>query len=151
MAKSAKKKPPVAPTKAPEQVREFTLILEGVEVTDDVADALYEAGCDDALFGSSDGVVFLDFNREAPSLREAVLSAIADVEKAGVGAKVIRVEPNVGNFVAAVNATLELGRRVRDPEEAKALCEALLGPRSGRSGEEGPSQSEKRKPQQNND
>ncbi len=73
----------------------FTLILSGVrDLTDEVCDALYEAGCDDALPGMTDGVVFLDFSREASSIQDAVLSAISDVERAGVGARVVRLEPD---------------------------------------------------------
>ena len=72
----------------------FTLVLLGVrELTDEVCGALYEAGCDDALPGMTEGVVFLDFTREAGSIQEAVLSAISDVERAGVGARVLRLEP----------------------------------------------------------
>ena len=59
----------------------FTLMVEGPDLqTDELVDALYEAGCDDALVGRSDGVQFLDFDREADSVGEAVLSAVADVE-----------------------------------------------------------------------
>jgi hypothetical protein len=75
---------PIHPTWA------FTLILDGVpELTDDMTDALYEAGCDDALVGSRDGVIFLDFTRQAVSLQEAVRSAISDVQAAGVSTKVV--------------------------------------------------------------
>jgi hypothetical protein len=71
----------------------FTLILSGVrELTDGVCDALYEAGCSDSLPGMRDDFVFLDFSREASSLQDAVQSAIAAVEGAGIGAKVVRVE-----------------------------------------------------------
>ena len=73
----------------------FTLILSGVrELTDEVCDALFEAGCDDALPGMSEGVVFLDFTREGSSIQDAVLSAISAVERAGVGARVIGLEPD---------------------------------------------------------
>ena len=59
----------------------FTLIVEGSDIQDvEVVDALFDAGCDDALAGSSDGVQFLDFDREADTLGEAVLSAVGDVE-----------------------------------------------------------------------
>lgn len=72
----------------------FTLILSGVgEWTDETCDALFEAGCDDALPGTKDGVVFLDFTREGKSLEDAVVSAISAVERAGVGARVVRLEP----------------------------------------------------------
>ena len=59
----------------------FTLFVEGRDLQmDEVADALFEAGCGDALVGSSEGVQFLDFDREAGSADEAVRSAVADVE-----------------------------------------------------------------------
>lgn len=81
-------------SKTTKQTHTFTLILSGLtELTDDVSDALFETGCDDALVGIRDGVVFLDFDREASSFHEAVQSAIADVEGAGIGATVLRVEP----------------------------------------------------------
>ena len=41
---------------------------------------MFDAGCDDALVGSSEGAQFLDFDREAGSIEKAVLSAVADVE-----------------------------------------------------------------------
>jgi hypothetical protein len=72
----------------------FTLYLSGVdaELPDEVLDALYEAGCDDGLVGSCEGVVTIDFARDGESFDEAVRSATADVERAGVGARVERVE-----------------------------------------------------------
>jgi hypothetical protein len=59
----------------------FMLIAEGPDLQEsERIDALYEAGCDDALVGRSHGVQYLDFDREAPTLEDAVLSAIMDVE-----------------------------------------------------------------------
>ena len=66
------------------QTFEFTAILadrDVLEIGD--ADRLYEAGCDDATCSSSEGVVTIDFDREAPHLEDAVRSAIADISKAG--------------------------------------------------------------------
>ncbi len=61
----------------------FTVILgDQTEMTDDLAEALAAAGCDDALAGSSCGVAEVIFDREAESLEQAVRSAIADVQKA---------------------------------------------------------------------
>lgn len=63
----------------------FSLTLAGVEeFTAELADRLYEAGCDDATFGTSNGVPFGRFTREAGSLGDAVGSAIRDVERAGL-------------------------------------------------------------------
>ncbi|MFL5244782.1 MAG: hypothetical protein ACJ8FY_21990 [Gemmataceae bacterium] len=68
----------------------FTVIVESIaEVTDLVENALFEAGCDDALLYSRDGHVYLDFMREASSQAEAVGSAIGDVEKAGLRASLV--------------------------------------------------------------
>lgn len=75
------------------RVFDFTLTLEGPdEFTVEMADALYEAGCDDATFGTSNGVHFGTFHREAGSLDEAVASAKAAVEQARVGLIVAGVE-----------------------------------------------------------
>lgn len=70
---------------------EFTLILKGsLELTEDIADALFEAGCDDGTPGTCQGVFSIDFHREAVSLEEAIRSAIENVKTAGY--QVERVE-----------------------------------------------------------
>jgi hypothetical protein len=70
---------------------EFTFVLAGDhELTADVGDALFEAGCDDATPSSEGLTISMDFHREAASLGDAVGSAIKDVERAGF--KVARVE-----------------------------------------------------------
>src|SRR4051812_32047349 len=69
----------------------FTVILAGVNViTDEMANALYEAGCDDSTPGSRNGVVMVGFDREAENLGAAIGSAVEDVVRAGY--KVARVE-----------------------------------------------------------
>lgn len=102
----------------------FTLILAGrSELTQDVEDAFFEAGCDDALLGVRDGVLFLDFEREASAFPEAVVSAITDVQKADVGAWVARVEPD--DLVTAS----EIARRVhRSRESIRQLAQGERGP-----------------------
>jgi len=77
-------------------MHEFTLIIEGVDVTTEAANALYEAGCDDALFGHQHGTTTLDFCRDAPTIKDAIISAIRDVKRANIGARVLRVEPDPG-------------------------------------------------------
>lgn len=63
---------------------EFQLVLAGIEeITEDVANALYEAGCDDGTPFSREGEAAIGFTRQANSLEEAVRSAIADLQKAG--------------------------------------------------------------------
>ena len=85
----------------------FTLILSGVsEITPKLADALYEATGGDIEFNMRDGVAFLEFDRAATSLHIAVTSAIAQVEGAGVGVRVVRVESQDANTIAKINADL---------------------------------------------
>lgn len=68
----------------------FTLIVDGPDVqSGTTVDALYEAGCDDALIGRTDGAQYVEFDREAAGLVEAVLSAVADVERVD-GVRVVR-------------------------------------------------------------
>ena len=75
---------------------EFALIIDGIpDLTPEILDRLYEAGCADALISRSDGVVSMDFARIAPSPHDAITSAMRDVESAGVGARVVHVEENV--------------------------------------------------------
>ena len=60
----------------------FTLIVDGPDIQSDaIIDALYEAGCDDALIGRADGIQYVEFDREAVGVLEAVLSAVADIER----------------------------------------------------------------------
>lgn len=62
----------------------FSIIVAGVDPqADDFADRFYDAGADDATVVHQAGVSFLDFDREAKSFDDAVMSAVADVRKAG--------------------------------------------------------------------
>ena len=67
----------------------FTFILS--KPADSYLEELYEEGCDDALFGVSNGTPYVDFDREATSLEEAINSARGDIEKIP-GLKVLRIE-----------------------------------------------------------
>lgn len=69
---------------------EFSLILTTRDVTDEEADKLYEAGCDDGSILSRGDVTMVQFDREAQTLDEALASAIGEVESAGF--QVARVE-----------------------------------------------------------
>ena len=91
-------------------VHQFTLIVEGPDLQDGVfIDRLFEAGCDDAAAGRIDGVQYVDFDREAASYDEAVLSAVADIERIG-GVQVIRVA-DAGSVETAMNARLREAAR----------------------------------------
>jgi hypothetical protein len=72
---------------------EFRLVLADVaEVTDQHAEALFEAGCDDGTVASSGGVAFVEFSRQAASLEEAINSAVADIARAGLRATRVEAE-----------------------------------------------------------
>lgn len=85
----------------------FTLILSGVsEITPALADTLYEATGGDIEFNLREGVAYLDFTRATPNLRDAVTSAIQEVENAAGGIRVVRVESEAANTIAKINADL---------------------------------------------
>jgi hypothetical protein len=86
----------------------FTLVLGGREsiVTSDLEDALFSAGCDDALLYSVDGQVRMDFDRAGESLETAVKSAINDVENCGKEIRVVEVTPPLMDEFEAINQSL---------------------------------------------
>ena len=87
----------------------FTLLLSGAtKLQEDLEDRFFESGCDDALLSFRDGVFYIDFDREAESMQEAILSAILDVERVGSGIRVIRVEPD--DLVTASEIAERTGR-----------------------------------------
>lgn len=102
---------------------EFTLIVEGTDFTDDdTVNAAYEAGCDDALLGVSNGVPCADFDREAPTLEEAALSAIADIESVD-GIEVVRIAD------AGLLSIADIAERTgRTRESVRLLIEGKRGP-----------------------
>ena len=72
---------------------EFTLILKGArELTEEMADELFEAGCDDGTPGACNSVCSIDFHREAESLESAIRSAIAHVKSAGYEVERVEIE-----------------------------------------------------------
>ena len=71
---------------------DFELTISG-ELTDARLDALFEAGCDDATFSSRVNLIFADFTRDAPTMLEAVISAIQAVETVDE-LEVLRVDPD---------------------------------------------------------
>lgn len=89
---------------------QFSLILDGVdEKTPGLEDALFEAGCDDALINFKNNAVYLDFDREAEDLERAIISAIKDIESANIGATIISVAPehlvNLSDIAGRVSLT----------------------------------------------
>jgi hypothetical protein len=72
---------------------DFEVVLAShIEMTEELADRLYEAGCDDGLPGMACGVACISFSREADSLESAIRSAIADVQRAGCTVERVQIE-----------------------------------------------------------
>jgi hypothetical protein len=103
----------------------FRLIISGIELTDDDLNAFYEAGCDDATFSHErDGSVQALFDREADAAETAILSAIVDVEGAGIGARTVRVWTDDDWLTAS-----EIAQRVgRTRQSIAQLVRGVRGP-----------------------
>ncbi|MPZ98619.1 MAG: hypothetical protein GEU80_04620 [Dehalococcoidia bacterium] len=103
---------------------QFTLIVEGVDLQDGAAlDALFEAGCDDALVGRVGTTQYLDFDREAETLADAVIEATEAIESAIPGARVVHLEPD-----ELVSMT-EIAERIdRTRESVRLLIKGERGP-----------------------
>ena len=70
----------------------FTIEIKGIDSDgEQYEDALYTAGCDDALVAVVNGRLMVDFDREASTYDSAVASAVCDVERAG--AQIVHVSP----------------------------------------------------------
>jgi len=63
---------------------EFDVQLLASEITDDLAELVFNAGCDDAVLCKYDRVVYLSFERKAPSRETAVRSALEALAQAHV-------------------------------------------------------------------
>ncbi len=100
----------------------FTLVIAGDLESAEALDALFEAGCDDATFGTVDQVGYGDFVREAPTLGEAVRSAIEQVESVP-GLTALRVEPD--DLVTMKEIAERMGR---SRESVRLLIKGARGP-----------------------
>ncbi len=104
-------------------IQHFTLIVDGSDLqTEPFIDAIFEAGCDDATVGRTDGVQFIDFDRDAESLGEAIFSAVQDVEKVE-GVQVTRVAD--AGLVSMTDIASRLGRT---RESVRLLVTGARGP-----------------------
>ena len=102
----------------------FTLYFEGADMhLQENYDPAYEGGCDDATFGSSYGNWHAMFHREAPTLAEAVFSAIHDLESSVPGLRVTRVESD-----ELVTASVIARRTGRSRESVRLLAAGKRGP-----------------------
>ncbi len=86
---------------------DFTLVLSGLSASDSgVEDKLFVSGCDDATLSFRSGRPFLTFSREHDSLKDAILSAVDDVRKAGFD--VLRVD--ICDLVTQADIARRIGR-----------------------------------------
>lgn len=101
----------------------FILVLDGGSNDfDAIAETIYEVGCSDSTLSFRDAVAYLDFDRDADSFEEAVLSAINQVNSIE-GISVRRVEPD--DLVTAA----EIARRIdKTREYVRLLYEGKRGP-----------------------
>ena len=104
-------------------VHNFTLIVDGPDLQDaSLIDAVFEAGCDDAAIGRIDGIQYVDFGREAVTLDQAILSAVADLERID-GAHVVRIAD--AGLVSRADISTRIGRT---REGVRLLITGARGP-----------------------
>jgi len=84
----------------------FDLTIKGT-LDDVILDSLFTAGCDDATVSNKGDLIFADFDREAPTMLAAVISAIDQVESVN-GLEVLHVDPD--ELVWAAEIAQRVGR-----------------------------------------
>ena len=99
----------------------FELTIRGA-VSESLLDALYEAGCDDATFSTKGELAFGEFDRDAPTLVEAIVSAITSVESVE-GLEVLHIDPD--ELVWASEIAKRTGRT---RQSVDMLIRGLRGP-----------------------
>ena len=115
----------------------FTLIVEGADLkSEPLIDELFQTGCDDATVGRSDGIQYVDFDREAASLGAAILSAVRDLEQFD-GIHVTRVTdvdpaPAVGIAAPAEGARQSVGAVGSAEHRLSGFPSSATQPRSGK-------------------
>jgi hypothetical protein len=98
---------------ATRECHSFMLILSGIDdITTDIENKLFDAGCGDATLGIREGVPYLAFDREADSLADAINSAIADVNNSRLGFEIVRVVLAGEETISVINAYLKLRREI---------------------------------------
>lgn len=84
------------------QTYEFDVVLKEIaEITDDQADALFAAGCDDGTPSSRNGVGWVHFDREAATLEAAIQSAIAQIQTTGLRIAKVELDPDAAVALGA--------------------------------------------------
>lgn len=105
----------------------FTLRLDvpsNVDLlSEEIQDALFEGGCDDATFGVEAGHPYGSFDREAKSFPQAIMSAVRDVETAIPGIGVRGIAPD--DLVSASAIAERVGK---SREYVRLLANGERGP-----------------------
>lgn len=101
----------------------FTLVVDGPDLQEQSAvESLFDAGCDDATVGCSGGVQHVDFDREAATFGEALLSAVDDLESLK-GVQVVRIAG--AGLASLADIAAHLGRT---RESVRLLVSGARGP-----------------------
>jgi hypothetical protein len=92
----------------PVTVYHFRLVVQGAlsgAITEeellDATDRLGDVGCDDAAISPRGGELELEFDRTFPSLQEAIVSAVRDVERAGFRVRCVEMDRDDALHVAS--------------------------------------------------
>ena len=73
----------------------FTLFFKGADVLQgEHLDALFENGCDDALFGVRDGAQYAAFDRHADNFSAALAKGDRRRHPSGRWPEIVRIEPD---------------------------------------------------------
>jgi hypothetical protein len=83
----------------------FTAILKGTDpLTDEIVERLY-GRCDDVTAGIRNGIGHVHFHRPAPSLNDAIASALADLRACGLEVERIEIEAEDLNEMVSATAS----------------------------------------------
>jgi hypothetical protein len=86
----------------------FTIVIDGVDLDEDAADAIYGGGLDDATIRRFAGWQLVEVDRQAGSYRQALFSALGQLREAVRGLQIVRVEPD--GFLALQDIADRTGR-----------------------------------------
>ena len=112
----------------------FTLVLEGkVCLTDEDAERIFAAGCDDCTPGVNNGVAEISFDREAGSWMEAIASAMQSVKKVFPAAAIEIGGIQVSNGFARVGDHVQVDMNTWEWDKSKPISEQnsprMIGPK----------------------
>lgn len=104
-------------------VYSFTLVVDGVDVDEDTADAMYGGGLDDATIRTFAGWQLVEIDREAASYGEALFCALRQLRVAVPDVRIVRVEPD--GFLTLQDIADRTGRT---RESVRLLIAGARGP-----------------------